>query len=241
MLHASVFTDSQVLDRIISAASPTKGTLVLDVGSGPGIVSTSLAKYAKNVTAFDITPSMIKAAKQRSIEHGVTNINFKVGEAENLPFSNNSFDIVVTRLTIHHFKEPELVLKEIKRVIKPEGRLVLADVTSSENPDESELHNALEILRDPSHVRMLPLSELKKQIQSVGLEVIKEEGWIMEREYSEWVKITNAPERDKPLNVIMSNLAKAEVKTGINLTLKDGEIRFNHTWVLIVAEKSVKV
>ena len=237
MTQSSAFTDEQVLERIIRAASPSKENWVLDIGSGPGIVATALAEYSKSVTAFDITPSMIEAAKKRSSELGIENIEFKVGRAENLPFEEDSFDIVVTRLTTHHFPEPELVLKEIRRVVKPGGRVVFADITSSENPEESELHNALEILRDPSHVRMLPLSELRQAILSSGLRIIEEDVWVMEREFGEWIRITNAPEREKPLFVIMAGLAKAGVKTGVDLSFTDGEVRFNHTWSLILAEK----
>ena len=79
------------------------------------------------------------------------------------------------------------------------GRIITVDVQSAEVPEEAALHNALEILRDPSHVRMLPKSELHRSLADAGLEIEEAITWTNHREFSEWMKITAAPERIAPL------------------------------------------
>ncbi len=238
MPSASVFTDSDVVDRIKSAACITDKLRVLDVGCGPGIMTAVLAVYAREVVAFDITPEMIHRARQKCEKAGLANVQFQLGQAERLPFDDASFDVIVTRLTFHHFPDPATVISEMVRVIRPDGRIVIADIVSSEVSEEAELHNALEILRDPSHVRMIPHSELKQLVESAGLNIKEEDSWIKKREFGEWIQITNSPTRAAPLYVVMRSLAKAEVKTGIDLRFNGTTVEFNHQWLLLTAKKT---
>src|ERR1019366_2649918 len=97
----------------------------------------------------------------RSAGAGLANVTFREGNAAELPFADATFDAVVTRLSVHHFDRPARVMSEIFRVLRPGGSFVIADVIASEVSVEAELQNAIEILRDPSHVRMLPGSELQ--------------------------------------------------------------------------------
>jgi ubiquinone/menaquinone biosynthesis C-methylase UbiE len=71
-----------------------------------------------------------------------------------LPFEDASFDTVVSRSAVHHFPDPAAAFREMARVVRVGGRVITVDVQSAETADEAALHNALEILRDPSHVRM---------------------------------------------------------------------------------------
>ncbi len=167
---APAVTEDELTERFVQAAGPDPGG-VLDVACGPGIVSAALAPRAREVVGLDVTPEMLSKARQRCEAAGLRNVSFREGSATDLPFAEDAFDTVVTRLAIHHFSEPRQVLGEISRVLRPGGRLVLADIVSSENPEESALHNALEVLRDPSHVRMLPASELRALVGEAGLTI----------------------------------------------------------------------
>jgi ubiquinone/menaquinone biosynthesis C-methylase UbiE len=231
------FTDADVLAKIHAAVNPQENMEILDLGCGPGIVASDLAGNAGRITAFDLTPEMLAKAKQRCKQAGISNVTFELGRAEELPFAKNRFDAVLTRLTIHHFQDPRPVMSEMARVIRPGGRLVIADIVCSENPEEASLHNALEVLRDPSHIRMLPGSRLLALIAETGMRVTGEETWAAKREFTEWVRITNAPERAAPLAVIMSSLAKAGIQAGVNLRLDGTRILFTHRWLLVTAEK----
>ena len=161
---AAAFTDAAVLERIRTAVRPTESMRILDVGCGPGILAAALAPEARQIVAYDLTPGMLAKARQRCQQACLQNVRYVLGKGENLPFSGESFDVVVTRATLHHFPEPQVVVAEMSRVTQPRGKIVVADVVTSENSLDAELHNALEVLRDPSHVRMLPPGEILRMI-----------------------------------------------------------------------------
>jgi ubiquinone/menaquinone biosynthesis C-methylase UbiE len=128
---------------------------LLDVACGPGVVTAALAPEASSVVAFDATEAMLEKAKARCAKAGLSNIEFRSGDAENLPFRDAEFDGVVTRLAIHHFANPQRALQQMFRVLRPGGAAVIVDAVSSEDRDESKLHNAIERLRDRQRDRAL--------------------------------------------------------------------------------------
>ena len=238
MAAAAVFTDQEILDRIRQAAALTSQSRVLDLACGPGIVAEALARDAGGVVALDLTPAMVSRARSRCAEAGFDNVHCTLSQGETLPFADASFDAVVNRSAIHHFPDPGPILAEVARVLQPGGRLVVSDVVSSEDAEESALHNALEVLRDPSHVRMLPESELRGQLARAGLVVQSLLTWTNQRGFHEWVRITNSPERVAALQPIMHALAKAGVHAGVNLRVESEEVKFDHHTLLLIAVKS---
>ena len=128
-------------------------------------------------------------------------------------------------------------MSEIFRVLRPGGSFVVADVISSEVPAESELQNAIEILRDPSHVRMLPGSELTSLVRRCRLcHRIPLTTWDKPREFEEWMGIVNDASRVPPLRAVVRALARAGASAGMGLSVDGGEIGFFHRWNLIAAQ-----
>lgn len=234
---AAQFNDAGVLARICEAAQLAAHSRVLDVACGPGIVVEALARDAGEVVACDITPAMVAKTARRCAAAGFTNVYCTLGRAEELPFEDASFDVVVSRSAFHHFPNPAAALCEMTRVCRNNGRIIIVDVIASEQAEDAALHNALETLRDPSHVRMLPKSELHREVEQAGLTVEQCIEWINHREFEEWLAITSAPERARPLRVVMAELAQQGAAAGIGLHYDGGTIRFDHTVVLLVAVK----
>ncbi len=234
---SAAITDRRLTQRIVEATGAGATTLALDVACGPGIIVAELAAVAREVVAFDLTSKMLVKARERCDKAGRRNVVFKEGSATNLPFPDDTFDVVVTRLSIHHFQEPRKVLGEMKRVTKNDGVLVIADIVSSEIGEKSELQNALEVLRDPSHVCMYPLSALTSFMTGASLKIEKQDTWDQPREFEEWARIVEDPERIGPLRTIMRALARAGEDAGIGLSATSGPISFFHRWHLIVARK----
>jgi ubiquinone/menaquinone biosynthesis C-methylase UbiE len=230
-------TDAALTQRFLSALGEAAQKSVLDVACGPGILSAAIAKSARDVVAFDLTPQMLKKAAQRCAEAGLDNVTFREGNAVELPFADAAFDAVVTRLSAHHFDRPSRVFEEIFRVLRPGGRFVIADVISSEVPAEAELQNAIEILRDPSHVRMLPGSELSALVTGAGFAIESVATWDKPREFEEWMGIVNDAARVPPLRAVVRALASAGASAGMGLSVNGEEIRFFHRWNLIAARK----
>ena len=240
LAQGAVFNDAVILERIRQAAQLGRHSRALDVACGPGIVVEALARDAGAVVGCDITPEMLAKAEKRCVSAGLKNVRFVPGRAEALPFEDGGFDVVVSRSALHHFLEPAAAIREMARVLKPGGRMVTVDVMASEDAAAAALHNALEILRDPSHVRMLPRSELQKHLENAELRVESCTTWVNHREAGEWLKITNAPERVGPLKVVMSALATRGATAGVDLRIDGGRILFEHQAGLTLAVKEGK-
>jgi ubiquinone/menaquinone biosynthesis C-methylase UbiE len=223
--------------RFGAALGDARRGRLLDIACGPGVVTAELAADAGAVVAFDATEPMLDKAKARCAKAGLTNVAFRSGDAENLPFDDAEFDGVVTRLAIHHFADPQRALDQMFRVLRPGGTAVIVDVVSSENESESKLHNAIERLRDPSHVRMLPASELDQCISRAGFQIAEHATWDMDREIEEWLAIVDDPARVEPLRTVIHTLAEAGHTAGTGLSVKHGRVVFFHRWRLVKAMK----
>jgi ubiquinone/menaquinone biosynthesis C-methylase UbiE len=234
---SAAITDAALTQRFVDALGEAAQGSVLDVACGPGTLSAAIAKTAREVVAFDLTPQILKKAAQRCAEAGTKNVTFREGTATELPFGDAAFDAVVTRLSVHHFDRPGRVMSEIFRVLRPGGSFVIADVISSEVPAEAELQNALEILRDPSHVRMPPGSELAALVRGAGFAIESQTAWDKPREFEEWMGIVNDASRVSPLRAVARALANADVSAGMGLSVEGDQIRFFHRWNLIAARK----
>jgi len=235
--QSAATTDPALVARFVDAVGRDARGRVLDVACGPGIVTAALAAAAREVVALDLTPEMLAKAKARCSAAGRANVVFMQGSAGALAFPTGSFDAVVTRLSFHHFLEPPKVLAEMLRVLKVGGTLAVADVVSSEHADKAALQNAIEALRDPSHVRMLSGSELVGLIAGAGVAIDRQESWDKAREFEEWVGIVANPERVAPLRTVVRALAEAGQDAGLGLALREGTIHFFHRWQMVVGSK----
>ena len=117
---------AQVTAALVDAASPRMGMSILDLASGTGEPSLSLARRAAptgKVTATDLSNGMVAALSANAKAEGVTNIETKVCDAQQLPFPEASFDLVTSRFGVMFFVEIGRALAEIRRVLKPGGRI----------------------------------------------------------------------------------------------------------------------
>ena len=235
MANAPAFSAEAIMDRFKEAIAPKKSGVMLDLACGPGILLAGLASSMKLNVGVDITPKMIQMAHAKCLSANLLNTRFLESPAENLPFPSAAFDCVLTRLTLHHFLEPIRVLREVKRILKPDGILVIADLISSEDLTETRIHNALEQLRDPSHIRMLPQSELLNVVNDAGFRVISTDHWLQGRQFSEWAAIVENARSLKSLEVVMKTIAASGLTAGVNLRASSDSVEFIHHWMFIVA------
>jgi ubiquinone/menaquinone biosynthesis C-methylase UbiE len=163
-------TDEERIRRLVAAARLTGSERVLDIATGPGYIAEAFAGVTQEVVGVDLTDAMLAIAKQRTKERGISNVSFRAADAQNLPFENVAFDVVVCRLALHHLLKPLEVVREMARVCRSRGTIVVEDIYASEHPERAAYQDRWEILRDPSHVRTLALSELLQLFRHARLE-----------------------------------------------------------------------
>jgi SAM-dependent methyltransferase len=133
--------------------------VVLDVACGPGVLTCAVASRVRRVTGIDVVPTMLEQARRHQRERGLSNMDWRLGDATSLEVPTASFSLVITRYAFHHLLEPVVTLTEMARVCQPGGRVAVADATPS--VATAGAFNEFERRRDPSHVRALPIEELE--------------------------------------------------------------------------------
>jgi ubiquinone/menaquinone biosynthesis C-methylase UbiE len=173
-MHASDYAKSQShahgddLNALIQALKLRPSDLALDVATGTGFTAAALATYIKHVTGVDVTKEML--AEARKLTQGKTNVEFEVGDALNLRFSDSTFDVVTTRRATHHFHDVPKFIHEASRVLRPGGRLGIVDMSPPEGAES--FSNKIERLRDSSHVEAFTPSAWKSMVTGAGLQIL---------------------------------------------------------------------
>lgn len=230
----SIFPDQEHLSEIVRRSGVEKGNRVLDIATGAGFLALEFARYADSVVGTDITGTMLDYAKANQRNSGHDNIGFLRSDVESLPFPDGTFDIVSCRFAFHHFPDPQKALREMKRVCR--GRIVLIDGTSSKEPIKSLYHNRIEKLRDPSHVRIYQLDEMKTMFHAIGAVVREINHWDIPQDFQEWMRRAGT---GMEAARVIEELIKASVpedRTGLRVKLEEGNLKFTYDTVILIAE-----
>ena len=167
---------------------------VLDLGSGAGHVSFYSAPFAQQVTAYDLSADMLKivadAAKQKKLDNIVT----VEGIAESLPFPDNHFDVVISRFSAHHWQDVPLSLREMRRVCKPNGKVMMIDIMAPTSPLCDTFLQTIEMLRDNSHVRNYSSSQWQQMFGQANLNVQQTQTHKLTLAFDSWVTRMRTPE-----------------------------------------------
>jgi len=232
---ATTITNERALAMIVAAGRPTPEDDVLDVACGGGLVVCAFAPHVRKATGIDLTPAMLQQARKLALEKGLANVSWRQGDVTTLPFATGSFSIVVTRFSFHHFPDPLAVFKEMQRVCKPGGRIVVVDMYASEDARQAAEWNKLERLRDPSHVRCFALSELKALFASVGLPPADEAFYDI-RDTVKALLSRSFPNRGDDAKVVeMFTASLRDGRLGIETYIEHGELRYAYPIVILSA------
>ena len=165
--EARAIRNQEALGRIVRMAEAGSEDTSLDVACGPGLLACAFARAVRHAVGIDLTPAMLEQARKTQAEQRLHNLTWLRGDVYSLPFPDEHFSIVSSRFAFHHLEDPLAALKEMCRVAKPGGRVVVADMAPA--TEKAEALNVEERLRDPSHVRAMPMTELIRLFAQSGL------------------------------------------------------------------------
>jgi ubiquinone/menaquinone biosynthesis C-methylase UbiE len=183
--------DLDALARILQASSPVRA---LDVGTGGGHVAYLMAKNAQHVTATDLSEEMVSAVTRTARERGLNNLEVVQAPVERLPFENGWFDFVACRFSAHHWTDLDAGLREIRRVAKTAAPVVFIDAYSPGRALLDTHLQAIELLRDTSHVRDYSIAEWNAAVSRAGFSVTSSQTSRLRLEFSSWISRMRTPD-----------------------------------------------
>ncbi|WP_406472008.1 methyltransferase domain-containing protein [Streptomyces sp. NBC_01615] len=168
---SEVHRSSPTMEALHETLGPQTGSAICDVACGAGHLALSFAgELPARLVAVDPAPNMLASVRKLAAERGVS-VETEEAYAEELPFADGSFDLVVSRLAPHHFRDMPAAVGEMARLLRPGGRLAVIDLEGHENPEIDALNHELEMLHDPTHQRSYTLDEWIGFLQGAGLNV----------------------------------------------------------------------
>jgi ubiquinone/menaquinone biosynthesis C-methylase UbiE len=230
---SAMHTDPQVLQRMVDLAAPQPQWDALDIATGTGHTAFALAPHVRSMIGIDLTQSMLDEAQRLLNEWSFGNVSFQIGDVHHLEFETASFDLVTCRRAAHHFSDIGLALREMRRVLRDGGTLVIDDRSVPEDDFVDRTMNLLDTFHDESHVREYRPSEWKQMLQDAGFRVDAVEPYIKHRPLTSLT--TDVSEENVRKIEETLNRLTAQQKEAFHLIEKDGERYLNHWFVMIAA------
>jgi ubiquinone/menaquinone biosynthesis C-methylase UbiE len=232
---AAAIRNEEALNRIVQWAGAGPDDNVLDVACGPGLLACAFARVAKHAIGLDMTPAMLQQARKTQQEQGLDNVSWQKGDVYSVPFPESQFSIVSSRFAFHHLQDPLAALREMKRVCKFDGKIVVADMAPL--PEKAAALNAAELLRDPSHVRALPVDELIGLFEQASLSIPKINSYRMEGELEDLLSrsFPNEGDADRLRTIFADSIT--ENTLDLNTRLENGKIYYSFPVAVLVSTK----
>lgn len=201
--------DLDALEAMISAVKPRRA---IDLGCGGGHVSYLMARHAGTVVAADLSSEMLAAVAATAQARGIANLETAQTPAEKLPFADESFDFAATRYSAHHWRDFPAGIREARRVLKPGSRAAFIDAYSAGSPLVDTHLQAVELIRDPSHVRDYSAGEWLAALAVAGFRIDDMRTFRVRMDFPVWVARIATPEENVRALRKMQMEAPEEVK-----------------------------
>jgi len=214
-VHAAGPDLAAARERVARALAPR--AQILDVGTGAGHLSFALAPAVARVVALDPAPGMLATVRQAAAARGLLQIETCDGSANALPFAAASFDLVCSRYSAHHWFDVPGALTEMRRVVKPDGFVLVIDLLGDDQPLVDTHLQSIELLRDTSHVRDRSSAEWRTLLNQAGFDHIEYSSWPIRLEFTPWVQRMRTAEALVTAIRMLQTGAPAEVQRALQI------------------------
>ncbi len=194
------------LPVLLELAQPTQDDESLDIATGTGHTALAVARFAAKTIGIDIAPKMLEQARRLATEQGVSNCTFLEGSAEKIPLADGQFTLVTSRHAPHHFHDAGSFLSEVRRVLRPGGRFVMADQVSP-SAEVFDWVDYWERTRDPSHFIQRATDQWHEETDKAGLRWVKDRLVPYRLVFDWWVKQAGCAE--SVIAALVDHAAKA--------------------------------
>jgi len=201
----------------VAASIPARNGKALDVGCGAGHLAYALAPHVKRMVAADPSPAMLATVAEAAHAKGLT-IETVLARADALPFADGEFCVAASRYSAHHWQNLDVAMREMRRVVKTGGYLLMIDVLGDEDDLVDTHMQAIELLRDRSHRRDLKASQWRELIKASGFEIVEEAVWPLPLDFGSWVARMRTPQ--PRVDMIRSVLAEAPAEVRERLSVQ---------------------
>jgi ubiquinone/menaquinone biosynthesis C-methylase UbiE len=225
-LSSTVHATGADLEALTALVTARPGARVLDLGCGGGHVSFAVAPHAREVVAYDLSPEMLAVVARAAKERGLETLTTRQGVVESLPFEDAGFDIVLSRYSAHHWRDFAAGVREAARVLKPGGIAAFADSVSPGAPRLDTFYQAIELLRDCSHVRDYAPAEWLAAIADAGLVPGDVHRYRLRLDFASWVERMATPAAQVAAIRALQTAVEPEV-AGYFETEPDGSFTFD--------------
>ncbi len=208
--------------------------IVLEVACGTAHASEPVAARVRQVVGIDLTPDLLRIGAARLRENGIPNVLLQEGNAEALPFADESFDVVCCRSSLHHFADPRRAVDEMLRVCRPGGRVVLVDLVAPSETVRDRFDHVHRLL-DPSHVRTFCEPELADLFPAGFCALTYGETSTLRLPID--VAITEQSARAEVLALLDAERRGEAPPTGFDPVDEDGKIVVSFTTCIVHAER----
>jgi ubiquinone/menaquinone biosynthesis C-methylase UbiE len=236
-VESAVHAQGEDLDAIEAMAARLKPDHALDLGAGGGHVAYRLAKHSKTVSAADLSEEMLAAVAAFARSKGLENIAAVRCPAERLPFADATFDFAGCRMSAHHWRDFDAGLREARRVLKHGAEAVFVDACSPGAPALDTHLQAIELLRDTSHVRDYSVPEWTSALRRAGFEVRAVRTFRIRIDFASWIARMQTPAPQAQAIRMLQDAASAEVRTCFGIEA-DGSFQLDALAVEVIALKA---